>query len=173
MPSIFKYEQLGTWSAKTLLITDFLQDLVSRFTLDSATQFLFGYDVESLAAGLPYSISSGIQNSTKFLNHPSNVFVDAFLAGQIQSSLRTRLGPNWPLGEFWEDSIKPLRKLVDQFTKPFLVSALASVKKESKNEVKSDDDHGDTLLAHLVHHTEGWDSRPILYSNRIIADRTS
>lgn len=156
----------------TLFADYFLQDLVSRFTLDSATQFLFGYDVESLAAGLPYSISSGIQNSTKFLNHPSNAFVDAFLAGQIQSSLHTRLGPNWPLWEFWEDSIKPLRQVVDEFAKPFLVSALAGMKKDSKNEVKSDDDDGDTLLAHLVHHTEGWDSRPIVILNRILADRT-
>jgi len=141
-------------------LTAFLQDLVSRFTLDSATKFLFGYDVESLAAGLPYSVSSGIQNSTEFLNHPSNVFVDAFLTGQIQSAVRTRLGPNWPLAEFWGDGIKPLRKVVDEFTKPFLVGALGSVKKEPENEVKSDDDHGDTLLAHLVHHTEGWDLYP-------------
>ncbi|KIM42797.1 hypothetical protein M413DRAFT_444452 [Hebeloma cylindrosporum] len=147
------------------------QDLVSRFTLDSATQFLFGYDVGSLAAGLPYSISSGIQNSAEFLNHPSNVFVDAFLAGQIQSSLRTRLGPNWPLGEFWEDRVKPLRKIMEEFTKPFLVTALAGVKKESSAAVKSDNDHGDTLLAHLVHHTEDMNILKDELINLLVAGR--
>ncbi len=30
------------------------QDVVARFTFDSATEFLFGKDVESIAAGLPY-----------------------------------------------------------------------------------------------------------------------
>lgn len=59
---------------------------------------------------------------------------------------------------------------MDEFTKPFLVSALAAVK-ESKSEVKSDEDHGDTLLAHLVHHTEGW-AYILNNSDGMLADST-
>ncbi|KAF9016963.1 cytochrome P450, partial [Hymenopellis radicata] len=50
------------------------QDVVSRFTLDSATEYLFGKDVESLSAGLPYPPLSNIPNPIHFENHPSNLF---------------------------------------------------------------------------------------------------
>ncbi|EDR04959.1 uncharacterized protein LACBIDRAFT_303883 [Laccaria bicolor S238N-H82] len=128
------------------------QDLVSRFTLDSATQFLFGNDVRSLSAGLPYPAYSPLSDSPEFVNHPSNVFADAFLAGQIQAALRTRLGPNWPLGEFWKDKIKPLREVVDRFVEPLMCDALAKKQKEV-GDVKVEDDSV-TLLEHLVNHTQ-------------------
>ncbi|KAF8164833.1 cytochrome P450 [Crassisporium funariophilum] len=128
------------------------QDLVSRFTLDSATEFLFGHNVDSLAAGLPYPENSHVQNSPSFLNHSSNIFVDAFLAGQILSSLRTRVGPSWPLAEFWHDKIVPLRKIMDRFTEPLLVQALA--KKAAQEKDNKTEEDSDTLLTHLVNHTQ-------------------
>ncbi|KDR74434.1 hypothetical protein GALMADRAFT_141472 [Galerina marginata CBS 339.88] len=151
------------------LAIDF-QDLVSRFTLDSATQFLFGHDVESLSAGLPYSASSKIPNSDEFLNHPSNVFVDAFLEGQTTASLRTRMGPNWPLSEFWEDKIKPLRKVMDGFTEPLLLQALANKKIASEKDIKVDDDAA-TLLSHLVQHTQDVDVLKDELINLLVAGR--
>lgn len=131
------------------------QDLVSRFTLDSATQFLFGNDVRSLSAGLPYPAYSPLSDSPEFVNHPSNVFADAFIAGQIQAALRTRLGPNWPLGEFWKDKIKPLREVVDRFVEPLMCDVLAKKQKKEKEvgDVKVEDDSV-TLLEHLVNHTQ-------------------
>ncbi|KAF8147490.1 cytochrome P450 [Crassisporium funariophilum] len=128
------------------------QDLVSRFTLDSATEFLFGHNVDSLAAGLPYPETSHVQNSASFLNHSSNIFVDAFLAGQTLSSLRTRVGPNWPLAEFWHDKIIPLRKIMDRFTEPLLIEALAK-KAAQEKDIKTEED-SDTLLTHLINHTQ-------------------
>ncbi|KAJ3713074.1 hypothetical protein C8R42DRAFT_298842 [Lentinula raphanica] len=62
------------------------QDVVARFTLDSATEFLFGKDVESLGANLPYPDGSALANDLSILNHPSNVFVRAFMQGQIQTA---------------------------------------------------------------------------------------
>ncbi|KAF8164307.1 cytochrome P450 [Pholiota molesta] len=126
------------------------QDLVSRFTLDSATQFLFGHNVESLSAGLPYPESSPLANSATFRNHPSNVFVDAFLQGQILSSIRGRTGPSWPLQEFWGDKIKPLREIMDKFTEPVLMEALR--KRNMNADGKVDED--DTLLSHLIQRTQ-------------------
>ncbi|KAF9475888.1 cytochrome P450 monooxygenase pc-3 [Pholiota conissans] len=128
------------------------QDLVSRFTLDSATQFLFGHDVESLSAGLPYPESSPLANSLAFRNHPSNVFVDAFLKGQDLTALRGRMGPTWPLAEFWGDKVKPLRKTMDKFTEPVLVEALR--KRNLNPDAKMDDDDDSTLLSHLIQHTQ-------------------
>ncbi|KJA14651.1 hypothetical protein HYPSUDRAFT_48962 [Hypholoma sublateritium FD-334 SS-4] len=128
------------------------QDLVSRFTLDSATQFLFGHNVESLSAGIPYPESSPLANSPAFRNHPSNVFVDAFLQGQINTSYRGRMGPSWPLIEFWRDKIKPLRKTMDKFTEPVLFEALRE--KNAGVEGKESVEEDDTLLSHLIQHTQ-------------------
>ncbi|KAF9475881.1 cytochrome P450 [Pholiota conissans] len=128
------------------------QDLVSRFTLDSATQFLFGHDVESLSAGLPYPESSPLANSPAFCNHPSNVFVDAFLKGQIFTALRLQMGSAWPLAEFWGDKVKPLRKTMDKFTEPVLVEALR--KRNLNSDAKMDDNDDSTLLSHLIQHTQ-------------------
>jgi cytochrome P450 len=129
-----------------------IQDLAARFTLDSATQFLFGSNVDSLSAGLAYPESSGIPNSSEFTNHPSNLFVNAFMAGQLATGIRSRIGSIWPLMEFWKDNVTPLRKVIDEFTEPLLDEALA--KKEKNQNAKEGEDHGDTLLSHLVQQTE-------------------
>lgn len=57
------------------------QDVVSRFTMDSATEFLFGKDVRSLDAPLPYPSTA----RTPFMEggaaeevHPADRFVRAF-----------------------------------------------------------------------------------------------
>lgn len=130
---------------------------MSRFTLDSATQFLFGHNVESLSAGLPYPDFSPIANSPAFRNHPSNIFVDAFLQGQISTSYRGRMGPSWPLIEFWRDEIKPLRKTMDKFTEPVLFEALQKWNLAVAGKGSAEED--DTLLSHLIQHTQGKHAR--------------
>lgn len=76
--------------------------------MDSATEFLFGQDAKSLAAGLGYSPKTSIPDSETFTQHPSRAFVDAFAQVQHLTALRVRVGPNWPLFEFWKDKVKPL-----------------------------------------------------------------
>ncbi|KAF9460985.1 cytochrome P450 monooxygenase pc-3 [Collybia nuda] len=133
------------------------QDLVSRFTLDSATEFLFGNDVHCLSAGLPYPASSPLANSAAFVNHSSNKFVNAFIAAQSNTALRTRYGTNWPLTEFWTDRVKPHRKEIDAFVNPIIDDALV---KNSKGDVKAEyteekaDLEDRTLLDHLVSQTQ-------------------
>jgi hypothetical protein len=140
--------------------------MASRFTLDSASEFLFGRDVRTLSAGLRYPVSSPLANSPAFVNHPSNTFVNAFSTGQHLSALRTRYGPTWPVMEFWKDKIKPHRKVVNEFIQPILTEALAKQAAISKETDKKDaqqnsDEHEQTLLSHLVGHTQG------LFSSRL------
>ncbi|KAH9483075.1 Cytochrome P450 monooxygenase 75 [Psilocybe cubensis] len=149
-----------------------IQDLTSRFTLDSATQYLFGHDVQSLSAGLPYSPESKVQNSTEFLNHPSNVFADAFLAAQIQVAYRARMGPNWPMGEFWGDKIAPLRRILEDFIEPPLRKALEEKKqRELLGDSKVDDSEGETLLKNLVQETQDFDVLKDEMINLLVAGR--
>ena len=132
--------------------------MVSRFTLDSATDFLFGKDVHTLSAGLPYPASSPLANSDEFVNHPSNTFANAFVAGLRGIADRFRYGPRWPLLEFWKDEVKPHRKVVDDFIQPILMEALAK-QAEIKEAVDAKEEGMDsnevTLLGHLVRHTQG------------------
>ena len=147
-------------SIASLVSINRTKDLVSRFTFDSATEFLFGHDVQSLSAGLPYSPCANVPNPPEFQNHPSNVFVNAFMEGQRISAIRTRMGPNWPLSEFWHDKVKPLRKIMDSFTEPLLRAAL---EKNATDEKTDDKDDGDTLLAHLVKHTQGKNKAVVIH----------
>ncbi|KAK0458665.1 cytochrome P450 monooxygenase pc-3 [Desarmillaria tabescens] len=100
------------------------QDVVARFTLDSATEFLFGKDVESISSGLPYPTGSPLAGDLHFVNHPSNVFVTAIARASEHSMTRLRRGPFWPLYELLSDKVKPHRRVMDNFVQPMITEAL-------------------------------------------------
>ncbi|KAF4616028.1 hypothetical protein D9613_011378 [Agrocybe pediades] len=128
-----------------------VQDLFGRFTLDSATEFLFGQTVDSLSADLPYPPSYSHKNGPSFYNHPSNIFVEAFSKGLDYTEARSGTGSAWRLFEFGGDKIKPLRETMDEFTRPMIEKALADRERAiSDKEVKQ----SETVLANLVHHTQ-------------------
>ncbi|KII89803.1 hypothetical protein PLICRDRAFT_174635 [Plicaturopsis crispa FD-325 SS-3] len=140
-----------------------IQDAVSRFTLDSATHFLFGHNVNSLSAGLPYPSSSLLPSSPDHLNnpaHPANAFAHAFAEAQSIASLRSRRGPAWALSEFWEDKVKVQMKVVDGFIEPIVEEAISKKRAEGGAKYSGADAQarevaeGETLLDHLVNYTE-------------------
>ncbi|TRM60432.1 cytochrome P450 [Schizophyllum amplum] len=132
------------------------QDMVARFTLDSATEYLFGYDVNSSGAGLPYPPGAPSSNPPEFFAHSSNRFVAAFGEGQNLTAMRVRVGPGWRLYEAWKDKVQPCRDVVDGFVNEILAdSALQKADIEAKkatSETKPGDD--DTLLSHLMKYTQ-------------------
>ncbi|KAJ3868116.1 cytochrome P450 [Lentinula novae-zelandiae] len=134
------------------------QDAVGRFTLDSATEFLFGKDVGSLGAGLPYPRGTPIiQKDSSTFNHPSNVFVRAFTQGQDQAALRGRRGDMWPLAEFWSDKVKAQRAHVDNFTNPILQERRYEQLARgttSRSKESDEDGEGETFLDHLMRSTD-------------------
>jgi hypothetical protein len=132
---------------------------VSRFAIDTSTEYLFGHDFRTLSAGLPYPASSPLSNSPGFSNHSSNTFSDAFTSGQHYSIARVWKGANWPLVEFWKDEVKPFRKIVDEFIEPVLQDALAKhARIEGKPSVERERTGGDeeSLLTHLLSHMQGF-----------------
>ncbi|KAF5354945.1 hypothetical protein D9756_005644 [Leucocoprinus leucothites] len=131
------------------------QDLAARFTLDSATEFLFKNDVRSLSAGLPYPVHPSPftkANPPSFINHPSNIFVEAFVTSQDITAMRTQLGDLWPLSEFWKDTVGPLRKVLDGFVQPFIEKGFRE--KETRD---GSDKSSETLLDFLVDKTSDQD----------------
>ncbi|KAI6039228.1 cytochrome P450 [Pisolithus marmoratus] len=137
------------------------QDMVYRFTLDSATEFLFGKSVLSLSAGLVYQKNSLPGKNRDYTNHPANVFARALSEAQSQTMLRSNYGPSWRLAEFWSDRIQKEVEVCHRFIDPIIKDAL-----ESKRMVKEGDqytgqvcteekeDLEDTLLGHLVNCTD-------------------
>ncbi|KAI6099111.1 cytochrome P450 [Pisolithus sp. B1] len=138
------------------------QDMVGRFTLDSATEFLFGRSVGSLSAGLIYPKNSLPGQNEEHTNHPSNVFSRAFSEAQAQVMRRSSFGTIWRIAEFWNDRIEKDMEVCHGFIDPILKDALEmkrSIKEgEQSTGQASTEEKGfseDTLLGHLVNCTEG------------------
>lgn len=126
--------------------------------MDSASEFLFGNNVGSLSAGIPYPPSAGKRTQDGYYVHPSTIFTDAFSAGQVKSAERFGLGTDWPLAELWKDRVKPFRKVVDDFTESLMTEALKKRERDVLQKEKStgaEDAEDVTLLTHLVRHTQG------------------
>ncbi|KAK0451183.1 cytochrome P450 [Desarmillaria tabescens] len=131
------------------------QDLMCRFTMDSATEFLFGSCVDTLTATLPYlqSISIIPAESNDADSLEANKFSEAFFEAQKVLSGRLRKGWIWPLFEIRKDMTEAPMKVVRGFVEPIIQAALErkkasdSMDKKSEPNVVGDDE---TLLDHLI-----------------------
>jgi hypothetical protein len=130
------------------------QDLTARFTLDSATEFLFGAKVDSISAGIPFPPPLVSRTPQSFYDHPSTPFVNAFGRAQALTVLRTNYGPAWPLTEFWKDDVKPLREVVDEFVTPLMSDALEKQKQDTQAGIAKATQEESNVLAHLVGDTQ-------------------
>ncbi|KAL5494825.1 hypothetical protein ACEPAI_287 [Sanghuangporus weigelae] len=132
-----------------------IQDLVARFTLDSATEFLFSHCVHILRAGLPYSpnlASSGYAEDKS--SNPATLFSRAFANAQLTVGLRTRLGDMWPLFEMAKDLTKEDMRIVNAFIDPILEEAVTKRGTPQEFTAKKEIGEGETLLDHLITYTK-------------------
>ncbi|KAJ3758543.1 cytochrome P450 monooxygenase pc-1 [Lentinula raphanica] len=149
------------------------QDLIGRFTLDSATEFLFGSCVNSLAAGLPYprDVAPTVLSGSSTPNVSGNLlspngsafslardFSNAFLDAQEACSSRERFSMVWPMLEIHKDKTKEPMKIINAFIQPIVNEAVAKLKNqerlgEKKGPVEEIDEN-ETLLDHLVKQTD-------------------
>ncbi|KAF8959382.1 cytochrome P450 [Flammula alnicola] len=133
------------------------QDLIARFTLDSATEFLFGNDVGSLSGGLPYPYyvtATGPSGGASSDGHPASRFVRAFSEAQSITSFRMRFGVHWPLMEFWQDKLKKPIGIVHDFIDPIVGEAIKRKREAEARGIVEKDRDDETLLENLVNSTE-------------------
>ena len=128
-----------------------VQDLLSRYTMDTATEFMFGQDVESLSGESPYP--STCRGYPPPRDHPSDKFTSAFRRAQDYTHSRRPFSKAWPLFEFWEDKVGTQIGIANEFIEPLIRAALRK-KRDAKGvyEVNTDEC---TLLDHLVQQTDG------------------
>jgi hypothetical protein len=132
------------------------QDAISRFTLDSATEFLFGSCVHSLSAGLPYPHNVTTVEAPTGGAEIANDFARAFSQAQVIVSQRVRRSWLWPLFEPFADKTEEPMKTVNAYIEPILKDAIEKRKVAAmRGEKLSDELSDDTLLDHLVQQTTG------------------
>ncbi|KAG8792970.1 hypothetical protein FRC12_004339 [Ceratobasidium sp. 428] len=126
------------------------QDVAARFTLDSGTEFLFGRDVHSLAAPLPYPHAPPKDDSASF----------AAAFGRAQEKVMTRyfLSMLWPYAEMFWDRTSDDMRVIDAYVQPILREKLEEKRrmggKRLENAEDGLEDGSDTLLDHLVQLTD-------------------
>ena len=140
------------------------QDLFARFTIDAATEFLFGREHCVGALELEASLDkAGIMHDEKDSRVASNAFAAAFAEAQDVMTLRLRLGDIWPLWEIWRDRSKGPMDIVYAYVDPIIEAALRKkhdslVMGRSPDEKVAevgDPEHDESLLDNLVSKIEG------------------
>ena len=132
-----------------------VQDLFSRYTMDTATEFLFGQDVKSLSGALPYP--STYKGCTPPRDHPSDRFATAFNRAEEYSFPRGFFGKAWRIFEFWQDKVVTQREIMNEVIDPLIREAMR--KKGDRKKVNGVDEDDGTLLDYLVTQTEGTKKR--------------
>ncbi|KAI0677045.1 cytochrome P450 monooxygenase pc-3 [Trametes maxima] len=132
------------------------QDVISRFTLDSATEFLFGACVQSLHSDLPYAHNDPIAPQLTRTPNVAERFSAAFSSAQHVISMRSRTGWMWHLEELLHDKSAEHMAIVDAFLRPILEEAIAknrSAKTQQRLVHPESPADEETLLDHLVKQT--------------------
>ncbi|KAI0353450.1 cytochrome P450 monooxygenase pc-3 [Trametes cingulata] len=133
------------------------QDLVLRFTLDSATEFLFGTCVRTLQSDLPYAHNDPAPSKSPAEVNAAEKFSRALLGAQSILALRLRYGWSWVLPEFFKDQCEDHMRVIDAFLQPILDEAIAKNRGKVGDVQGDKEDIGDedeTLLDHLVKITD-------------------
>ena len=123
-----KYAQEAIHRMKIRLREGFpvdFQNVASRFTLDSATEFLFGEEARPLSTGIVYPPSSPLSKDPVFLNHPANRFIRALQESQVATAQRTNYGSSWYFTEFWKNKVEEHMKVCFEFIDPIIADTLA------------------------------------------------
>ena len=145
-----------------------VQDLLGRFTLDTATEFMFGRCVHVLRSGLPYPHNALKSLFSKRGEDKAEEFSKAFAHAQEVIAERSSLGPTWPLLEMFRDKSRESMKVVRDFLDPLIEAAVERKRQEKlsrgdSHESKKEDvpDEDETLLDYLVRFTDGESFSPL------------
>lgn len=147
-----------------------VQDAFARFTMDVATESLFGICVDSLSVDPPYPSKSALNKASVKSHSRAEEFARAFATAQEVSAIRGQMGPLSPLFEIFEDKTKQPMKVVNEFMEPIVAEALKRKAALGKGTVSTDTDEigeGETLLDHFVKKTDGESLLVLVYTQAI------
>jgi len=114
------------------------EDLVARFTIDTASEFLFGDNLDTLSFR-----ADGFDN-----------FMDAFVKIQHVALERSIRGGLWPLFEILGDKSKKYGDIIKEWVTPLVERALEHKRKMSEQGHQIQNDQS-TLLEYLAYSFDG------------------
>ncbi|KIK94607.1 hypothetical protein PAXRUDRAFT_438124 [Paxillus rubicundulus Ve08.2h10] len=130
-----------------------VQDLYSRFTIDAASEFLFGKNLDTLSGVLPKAGLTLSSERGSVTEDAWGTFAKAFEAVQQIITVRARTGLLWPVFELFDDKTMPYVDTIRQWVDPLVRQTLedkAATKKAGINGRLEDK----TFLQHLADSTE-------------------
>ncbi|KAF4622458.1 hypothetical protein D9613_009471 [Agrocybe pediades] len=138
------------------------QDLYSRFSIDTASEFLFGKNLDTLSGSLPVPGESSTASATNSDHWGS--FTQAFDAAKENITLRGRLGAIWPLFELFKDRNEQNCDVIRQWVDPLVQHALDCKGKMAQAGVSTPIDEKN-FLQHLADSIDD----PVLIRDQLIS----
>ncbi|KAL5522174.1 hypothetical protein ACEPAF_2031 [Sanghuangporus sanghuang] len=129
------------------------QDLYARFTLDSASEFLFGNNLDTLSLSLPEPGKAKMGPKGSATNDEFGSFAQAFEMAQCIITHRARLGYFWPVAEFWKNKMKELGQVTKKWLDPLVQRAVNEKLKAKRLGIEAPISER-TFMEHLAQSTE-------------------
>lgn len=130
------------------------QDLYARFTIDAASEFLFGKNLDTLSSSLPVPGITPMGPKGSATEDAWGSFTGAFEAAQQTVTKRARIGYLWPLFELFGDKAAPHVKIIHDWLDPLVQEALNDKSSAEKAGI-ANQIADKTFLQHLVDSTGG------------------
>ncbi|KAF9445140.1 cytochrome P450 monooxygenase CYP63 [Macrolepiota fuliginosa MF-IS2] len=137
------------------------QDLFSRFALDAASEFLFGQNLDTLAASLPQPHNTRMGAKGSATEDSWGAFATAFDEAQMNITKRARIGYLWPLLEGFRDRNRPHAQVIEEWLDPIVRRAVEEKRRLGTGESPLEDK---TFLQHLADSTEN----PVLIRDQLL-----
>ncbi|KAL0948004.1 hypothetical protein HGRIS_010626 [Hohenbuehelia grisea] len=170
---ISDFEDFERYTSRTLSLISGLsssgqpcevQDLFARFTLDAASEFLFGRNLDTLSATLPIPGKTAIGPKGSATHDSWGSFAQAFEQAQQIVTTRARIGYFWPLFELFEDKTSPHTAAIRRWLDPIVKEALKG-KARSKAAGVTSPVGQKTFMQHLADSTED----PVLIRDQLLS----
>lgn len=101
-----------------------VQDLYARFTLDAASEFLFGKNLDTLSLPFPVAGDATMGVGGSAMEGTWGDFAEAFESCQQNATIRARIGQNWPLFELLKDKNQRHAKVIHDWLDPLVRKAI-------------------------------------------------
>ncbi|KAG6811218.1 hypothetical protein H0H92_008479 [Tricholoma furcatifolium] len=141
------------------------QDLYARFTIDAASEFLFGRNLSTLSGDLPIPGETPMGPKGSATRDSWGTFTGAFEAAQTIVASRTRIGWLWPLFEMFGDRSERYCRVIRRWLDPLVRQALQDRERERERGTTDGSLKDKTFLQHLVDST----SDPVLIRDQLLS----
>ncbi|KAJ7199606.1 cytochrome P450 monooxygenase CYP63 [Mycena pura] len=129
------------------------QDLFARLTLDAASEFLFGTDLQTLGAALPVPGRTEMGPKGSATDDSWGAFAKAFEMAQQVITDRGRIGYLWPLFELFQDKNANNVAVIQQWLDPLVRQATEDKRRAQQAGIQNSVAEK-TFLQHLADSTD-------------------